>query len=111
MSLSAHPVASHGDALVDLRRLIAHRARQCGLDLEDRQSLSRFLYTESAAGTDPTAELRAMLILLYRLEACSSEDLGHSALLDLWRRHDDFLLRHCAPATPRNAPIANRQAA
>jgi hypothetical protein len=82
-----------------LRRLIAQLAPQCGVDLGNRASLRRFLDTDSAASRsesiDPQIcqELRAMLILLYRLEASSSEDLGVEGLRRLWRQHGEILSR------------------
>ena len=82
-----------------LRRLIAQLAPHCSLDLSNRLSVRRFLDTDQMAGRsesiDPQIcqELRAMLILLYRLEASSSEDLGVEGLRRLWRQHGEILAR------------------
>jgi len=83
-----------------LRHLIALLAPQCGVELGDRIAIRRFLDAESSASRgesiDPATcqELRAMLILLYRLEASSSEDLGVEGLRRLWRQHGEILSRH-----------------
>jgi hypothetical protein len=82
-----------------LRRLIAQLAPQCGVNLDNRASIRHFLDGESAPirseSIDPQIchELRAMLILLYRLEASSSEDLGVEGLRRLWRQHGEILAR------------------
>ena len=39
-------------------------------------------------------ELRAMMILLYRLEASSSEDLGVEGLRRLWHQHGEIMARY-----------------
>jgi hypothetical protein len=85
--------------MLALRRLIARLAPQCGVDLSDRASIRRFLDTDSASSRseiiDPQLcqELRAMMILLFRLEASSSEDLGVEGLRRLWRQHGEILAR------------------
>ena len=82
-----------------LRRLIAQLAPQCGVDLGNRSAVRHFLDADSASlrgeSIDPQIcqELRAMMILLYRLEASSSEDLGVEGLHRLWRQHSEFLAR------------------
>ena len=82
-----------------LRRVIAQLARRCGIDLGDRAVLRRVL--DGDFGNDQATpgdrqqvqELSAMLTLLFRLEACSSEDLGIDGLLGLWREHGRILAR------------------
>lgn len=82
-----------------LRRVIAQLAGRCGIDLGDRAVLRRVL--DGDFGNDQAApdnrqqvqELSAMLTLLFRLEACSSEDLGIAGLLGLWREHGRILAR------------------
>ena len=82
-----------------LRRVIAHLAGRCAIDLTDRAALRRVL--DGDFGTDQATpgdrqqvqELSAMLTLLFRLEACSSEDLGIDGLLGLWREHGRILAR------------------
>jgi hypothetical protein len=82
-----------------LRQLIAQLAPQCGVDLGNRSSVRHFLDSDLAAGRsesiDPQIcqELRAMMILLYRLEASSSEDIGVEGLRRLWRQHGEILAR------------------
>lgn len=82
-----------------LRRLIAQLAPQCGVDMANRASIRQFLDGNSASlrgeSIDPQIcqELRAMMILLYRLEASSSEDLGVEGLHRLWRQHSEILAR------------------
>ena len=82
-----------------LRRVIAHLAGRCAIDLSDRAVLRRVLdgdFCAAAAMPDDrrqVQELSAMLTLLFRLEACSSEDLGIDGLLGLWREHGRILAR------------------
>ena len=82
-----------------LRHLIARLAPQCGVELGDRASIRRFLDADSATSRseiiDPQLcqELRAMMVLLFRLEASSSEDLGVEGLRRLWRQHGEILAR------------------
>jgi hypothetical protein len=82
-----------------LRRLIARLAPQCGVELSDRASIRRFLDADSVASRsesiDPQLcqELRAMMVLLFRLEASSSEDLGVEGLHRLWCQHGEILAR------------------
>ncbi|PKO36537.1 MAG: hypothetical protein CVU33_17795 [Betaproteobacteria bacterium HGW-Betaproteobacteria-6] len=89
----------HPEDMQALRRLIAELAPQCGVDLDKRAAVRQFLDHDSATSRsesiDPQLcqELRAMLILLYRLEASSSEDLGVDGLARLWRQHGEILAR------------------
>ena len=82
-----------------LRRLIAQFAPQCGVDLGNRASIRHFLDSDQANSRSESInpqicqELRAMMILLYRLEASSSEDLGVEGLRRLWRQHSEILAR------------------
>ncbi len=82
-----------------LRRLIVQLASQSGLDLSDRRAVRRFLDDEVMTGRGESVapeicrELRAMLILLYRLEASSSEDLGVDGLIRLWHQHGEIIAR------------------
>lgn len=87
------------DDMQALRRLIVRLAPQCGVELGNRSSIRHFLDGDSAAcrseSIDPQLcqELRSMMILLYRLEASSSEDLGVEGLRRLWRQHGEILAR------------------
>ena len=100
MSLSSFGPEHNPEDLQALRRLIAHLAPQCGIDLSDKSAVRRFL-----DGAQPTRggmaetgeELRAMLILLFRLETCSSEDLGFEGLRRLWLEHSATLARYRRP--------------
>lgn len=90
-----------GEDLHALRRLIGELAPRCGLDLADRRAVRRFLDDEPhsrSERTDPqaAAELRRMLVLLFRLEASSSEDLGIEGLRRLWRQHGEIMARFAA---------------
>ena len=92
------PTAS-GEDIQALRRVIALFAERCAIDLDDRTVLRRVLDGNFCAAESPPGdrlkiqELSAMLTLLFRLEACSSEDLGISGLLGLWREHGRILAR------------------
>lgn len=97
-----HPVSDTHyppEEMQALRRLIAQLAPQCGVDLGNRSSVRQFLDADSAStrseSIDPQIcqELRAMMILLYRLEASSSEDLGVEGLHRLWRQHGEIMAR------------------
>jgi hypothetical protein len=93
-----------GDDLLALHRIIHHQAPHCGLDTADAASVRRFIdgtYPPRAA-LNPDflrtcREMRAMLILLLRLEASTSEDLGFEAVCRLWRHHDEILARYRIP--------------
>lgn len=85
--------------LLELRQLIGQLAPRCGLDLADRAAVrgvlnGDFARCPAAVGTAPCCQdLRAMLVLLYRLEASSSEDLGIDGLGRLWHQHGEILAR------------------
>jgi hypothetical protein len=100
MIRSMNDANHHPEDLQALRRLIVRLAPQCGVDLQNRQSIRRFLDYDRAASRsesiDPQLcqELHAMMILCYRLEASSSEDLGVEGLRRLWRQHGEILARY-----------------
>jgi len=99
MSLSMTGTSHAAEDLLALRQVIARLAARDRLDLADRQAVRRFLdgdfSTSPEAARDPQSshELRAMMILLFRLEASSSEDLGIDGLRRLWRQHGEILAR------------------
>jgi hypothetical protein len=99
MSRQIPAANNHPEDIQALRRLITQLAPQCGLDPSDRAAVRRFLENDQTSGRsesiDPQIcqELRAMLILLYRLEASSSEDLGVEGLRRLWHQHGEILAR------------------
>jgi len=82
-----------------LRRIIAQLADHCGINLTDRATLRRILDGDFSDGRAPLGDrqsmpdLSAMLTLLFRLEASSSEDLGITGLRRLWREHARMLAR------------------
>lgn len=93
-----------GDDLLALRRIIHHHAPQCGLDTGNAAAVRQFIdgtYPPRAA-LNPDylracREMRAMLILLQRLEASTSEDIGFEALSRLWQDHNEILARYRIP--------------
>lgn len=84
------------EELQALRCLIRDLAPRCGFDIDDRNSVRQFLDNAHAKRPDPRLclELHAMLILLFRLEASSSEDLGVEGLGRLWRQHGEIMTRY-----------------
>ena len=82
-----------------LRRIIAQLAERCSVDLTDRETLRRLLDGDfsddqpALGGYQDRRDLSAMLTLLFRLEASSSEDLGITGLRRLWHEHARMLAR------------------
>lgn len=98
MSLSILGPKHSSDELQALRRLITELAPQCGLNLKDRAATRDFLDGHPLSRSEHInpqlcAELRAMLILLFRLEGSSSEDLGVEGMRRLWCQHSEILDR------------------
>ena len=99
MSLSVLGSSHASEDILALRRVIAHQAERYGLDLTDRAAIRRFLDGDFSDGQPPARnysayqELSAMLVLLLRLEASSSEDLGIDGLRRLWHQHSEILAR------------------
>lgn len=90
------------EELRSLRRLIAERAAECGVDLDEPAAIRRLLcqtIDPERAAQQPIGELRAMLVLLYRLEDSSSEDIGIDGLQHLWRQHGEIIAAHAARKT------------
>ncbi|MBS1229076.1 MAG: hypothetical protein H6R17_2353 [Proteobacteria bacterium] len=85
--------------ILALRRAIAQLAARCRVDLTDRTALRRVLDGDFCAGQSAQSDhqdlrdLSAMLTLLFRLEASSSEDLGITGLHRLWHQHGRMLAR------------------
>lgn len=85
------------EGLPALRRAIGHLAGLCSLDLACPLTLRQCLDGNFPPEGVPTAttarleELRAMIVLLYRLENCCSEDLGFSGMQRLWQQHREIL--------------------
>lgn len=93
---------SVSEDILALRRLIEDIAKLYSIDLTDKAVIRRILdgdlsHIQTNAGLSSGAslceELPAMLRLLFRLEASSSEDLGISGLRQLWSQHRDTLAR------------------
>ena len=99
MNLSIPGVTHESEDLLALRRVIAQHAERCGLDLTDPLAVRQILDGDCSPCQTPAHapqgchELPAMLTLLFRLEASSSEDLGISGLRRLWRQHGEILSR------------------
>ena len=99
MNLSMLGVTHAAEDILALRRVIAHLADRCELDLADPYAVRHFLDGDSSQGQaskhehQDCDELRAMLTLLFRLEASSSEDLGIAGLHRLWMQHSEILAR------------------
>lgn len=100
MSLSIFGPSHASEELQSLRRLIAQLAAQSGLELSDKAAVRRLLDSNHSRHPAPCAagqtsqDLRAMLVLLFRLEDCSSEDLGFEGLRRLWLEHSETLARY-----------------
>ena len=79
--------------LLALRQLIAEQALQCDLDLSDKRAVRALLDADPLNCSSSRRELRLMLILLFRLEASSSEDIGVEGLRRLWLQHNEILVK------------------
>jgi len=89
----SHPLPLRHDTGEDLQalcRVIADLARRCAVDLADRSAVRRLIDGDfpaaAGAAASPLHELRRLLILRYRLEDGSSEDIGVDGLARLWRQ-------------------------
>lgn len=113
MNLSMLGVTHACEDILALRRVIAHLADRCDLDLADPYAVRHFLDggcshdQASAREQQDSDELRAMLTLLFRLEASSSEDLGIAGLHRLWMQHSEILARFRIQK-PLQAGLENR---
>ena len=95
-----------GDDLLALRTHIGRLAVVCGVDISRDENVARLLagdYSQCRHRSDKAEVLRALLVLLYRLEASVSEDLGIDGLIDLWQQHNAVLIRHGFPADSQHA--------
>jgi hypothetical protein len=102
----SHNELHAGDDLLALRSQIGRMAVVCGLDVSDNENIGRLLAGDYSLCHDHDSEaelLRALLVLLYRLETSVSEDLGIDGLVDLWRTHNEILTRHGFPANSQPA--------
>lgn len=87
------------EEILALRRAIARLADECRIDLGDRTAVRRFMDDGQPGEHLPQAErearreLREMVTLLLRIEACSSEDIGIVGLRRLWSQHREILAR------------------
>lgn len=89
--------AGAGD-LPALRRIVLRLAEHCGVDLTHppsrRALIDGELSCDSTSKRQAIADLRSALILLYRLQDSSSEDLGVHGLQRLWHAHQEFVARY-----------------
>jgi hypothetical protein len=100
-----------GDDLLALRAHIGRMAIVCGVDISRDDTVGRLLagdFSQCQRHGREEEVLRALLVLLYRLETSISEDLGIDGLVDLWRTHNDILIRHGFPANSQ--PVLNGSA-
>lgn len=89
--------AGAGD-LPALRRIVSRLAERSGVDLAHPPSVRALidgeLSCDSISNRQAIADLRSALILLYRLQDSSSEDLGVHGLQRLWHAHQEFVARY-----------------
>ncbi|KAF0161679.1 MAG: hypothetical protein FD157_4120 [Rhodocyclaceae bacterium] len=96
-----------GDDLLALRTHINRLAIACDLDINHGDTVTRLLAGEFSHDLDHGREvevLRALLVLLYRLEASVSEDLGIDGLVRLWQQHNKVLVLHGFPVHSQPVP-------
>jgi hypothetical protein len=96
MTLSVSEQRGAPADLLALRQLIAQQAQLCDLELSDRRAVRALLDADPLACSTSSRELRLMLILLFRLEASSSEDIGIEGLRRLWHQHNEILVKFSA---------------
>ncbi len=97
------------DDLLALRTEIGRLAMACDLDISRDDNISRLLagdYSLCHKHGRQAELLRALLVLLYRLETSVSEDLGIDGLVKLWQEHNGLLALHGFPiaSQPGMAP-------
>jgi hypothetical protein len=102
----SHNELHGGDDLLALRTHIGRLAMVGGVDIGNDAVVALLLAGDFSGFHLAAREaelLRALLVLLYRLEASVSEDLGIEGLTRLWRQHDDLLARHGFPVRSQPA--------
>lgn len=95
-----------GDDLLALRTQIGRLAVLCDVDISRDGNLTRLLegdYSECHQHPREAELLRALLVLLYRLETSVSEDLGIEGLVRLWGQHNNLLALHGFPVNSQPA--------
>ena len=108
MNTSFVETSNANDELLPLRQMIVHLADCCALDLADRSAIRHFLdedFSDCQANHQDRhsrQELQSMIILLFRLEASSSEDIGISGLHELWHQHSEIVTRFNRHETMQN---------
>ena len=103
-----HGKLHSGDDLLALRTHIGRMAIVCGVDISHEDNVSLLLagdYSQCHEHGREAEVLRAMLVLLYRLESSVSEDLGIDGLVSLWQQHNSVLVLHGFPV--RSQPVPN----
>lgn len=96
-----------GDDLLALRTHIGRLAIACDLDISHSDTVKRLLAGEFSQDLGHRREvevLRALLVLLYRLETSVSEDLGIDGLVHLWQQHNKVLVLHGFPVQSQPVP-------
>lgn len=96
-----------GDDLLALRTHIDRLAIACNLDIHHGGTVTRLLageYSHDRHHGHEVEVLRALLVLLYRLEASVSEDLGIDGLVRLWQQHNKVLVQHSFPHQSQPMP-------
>ena len=99
MKSSAFASAHTAEDLIIMRKAISRLADRLGFDLskpdEARSCLDGDFSNRPAAlgKLRECQELRDMLIVLLRLESCSSEDLGIDGLRRLWQKQRELMNR------------------
>lgn len=96
-----------GDDLLALRTHIRRIAIVCGVDISRDENVGRLLagdFSQCRAHGREAEVLRALLVLLYRLETSVSEDIGIDGLISLWQQHSALLVQHGVPVDSQPVP-------
>lgn len=107
MSSSGTTALHGGEDLLALRTHIGRLAVICGVDINSDDNVSRLLagdYSKCHQQPRQAETLRGLLVLLYRLEASVSEDLGIDGLVGLWQQHNAILIQHGFPVSSQPVP-------
>lgn len=94
---SSLPMSADCQELAALKAALSEFAGGLGVDLNDRRSLRALIsgdWSELSLARSECEKLRTMLVLLYRLEDSSSEDIGIQGLQHLWRQHGEIIAAH-----------------
>jgi len=103
----SHSELHSGDDLLALRTHIGRMAIVCGVDISRDENVGRILagdFSQCSGHGREAGVLRALLVLLYRLETSVSEDIGIDGLVSLWQQHSALLVQHGFPADSQPVP-------